>query len=285
MLLSNDLIQHVNAFTRVTNLTNTIIDHVVSNINDIKTIVSHFQISDHQIIFTLWGERAKNRPGKSDEMNKIIKKLHYKNTVTNLRNFNWNYWSEKTKDLDVNATFNSFQEAIQSSMQYESKKARKMTPIQPWMTQKILQQRLQLEKLRKKFLKKKTETNEASYKTSKKSYKSALKTAKNEFYTSQLQKAAKDGKKTWQIINQVLKRHKKSEKHDKIIHNDKEITDNQEIANTFSTFYKTAAVNKISELNSEMKFERFLNDEDKRNNTFRLRPVSLAETLGILEVS
>ena len=113
-LLSNDLIQHVNAFTRVKNLTNTIIDHVISNINDIKTIVSHFPISDHQIIFTLWGEHAKNRPGKSGEMNKIIKKLHYKNTVTNLRNFNWNYWSEKTKNLDVNATFNSFQEAIKS---------------------------------------------------------------------------------------------------------------------------------------------------------------------------
>ena len=80
------------------------------------------------------------------------------------------------------------------------------------MTQKILQQRLQLEKLRKRFLKKKTESNEASYKTYKKSYKSALKTAKNEYYTSQLQKAAKDGKKTWQIINQVLERHKKIRK-------------------------------------------------------------------------
>ena len=172
------------------------------------------------------------------------------NTLSNLRNFNWNDWTEKTKGLDVNTTFNLFQGAIQSSLQYESKKARKMTPIQPWMTQKILQQRLELEKLRKRFFKKKTERNEASYKTSKRNYKWALKKAKNEYYTSQLQIAAKDSKKTWQIINQVLNRHKISEKNEKIIHNGKELTDNAEIADTFSTFYKTAAVNKISELNS-----------------------------------
>ena len=61
LLLSNDLIQHVHAPSRLTYKSSTIIDHVVSNLKDIRTIVSHYQISDHQIVFALWGEGTKNK--------------------------------------------------------------------------------------------------------------------------------------------------------------------------------------------------------------------------------
>ena len=54
-----NLIQKVNAYTRVTSKTATTIDHTVTNIINLKTLVTHFMISDHLGVISCWGNKKK----------------------------------------------------------------------------------------------------------------------------------------------------------------------------------------------------------------------------------
>ena len=135
-----------------------------------------------------------------------------------------------------------------------------------------------MEKLRKKFIKKRSEKNEHEYRKFKKEYKKILKNAKNEYFINKLKIAENDPKKTWKVINEALQRKPKGENHQKIIHDDKKITDSAEIADILSQYYKFTAIDKIKKLKSEMNFEKFLSDEDKRTNKFKLEPLSIEKT-------
>ena len=52
-LMEHNLFQKTGAFTRITAKTKSTLDHVVTNINDLKTLVSHFCIADHQAVVAL----------------------------------------------------------------------------------------------------------------------------------------------------------------------------------------------------------------------------------------
>ena len=151
LLLSYNLIQYVKAFTRITATSETLIDHVSSNINTIDTTVCHQTIADHQLILTTWGkiESSKHEQENKDMKKQQQKHLHYKDTIIKLQNYDWENWLINTKSLDLNATYNSFNEIIQSSLVYETNKPKKQIPRQPWMTQEILSKKFDVDKLRK----------------------------------------------------------------------------------------------------------------------------------------
>ena len=146
------------------------------------------------------------------------------------------------------------------------------------MTKTLLIQRLEVAKVRIKFYRNRNEDNEKQYKTINKQYRSELKAAKNKYYADKLKRAGKDSSMAWRIIREALNRKSKSDLHESISHNNRQITDKLEIANTFTTHYKNAAVDKIKALNSDMKFEQFLSEKDKMTNTFKLNSISRMET-------
>ena len=116
---------------------------------------------------------------------------------------------------------------------------------------------------RKKFLKKPNENNEIQYKRSKKEYNNDIKKAKNAYYGDELFRAQKDSKKLWSIINSLIQNRTKSDPIKSIKFDDKILTDNKEIAEVFSNYYKYAAIKKVNEIKSEVNFEHFLNEKDK----------------------
>ena len=136
----------------------------------------------------------------------------------------------------------------------------------------------ELDKLRKKFLKKRTKECEIAYRNKKKSYKKAILTAKNEYYLKRLQAAAKDSKKTWTLINEILQRKSKNEVFSSIFHEGNELTDSKEITEVMAHYYKYAAVKRIDELKSNMNFEQFLNPKEERENKFKLKEISIEDT-------
>ena len=55
-LLTNfGLNQYVKYFTRITAKSSSLIDHILSNMIDLETIVTHDMCADHQTILSLWG--------------------------------------------------------------------------------------------------------------------------------------------------------------------------------------------------------------------------------------
>lgn len=92
--------------------------------------MTHQNLADHQLILTTWGEKESsqheqvNQNGKKQQQ----KHLHYKNTIINLQNYDWKNWLKDTKTLELNATYDSFNKIMQSSLVYETNKPKKQIP-------------------------------------------------------------------------------------------------------------------------------------------------------------
>ena len=81
----------------------------------------------------------------------------------------------------------------------------------------------------------------------------------------------------------MIQNRTKSEPIKSIKFEDKILTDNKEIAEVFSNYYKYAAFKKVNEIKSEVNFEHFLNEKDKRVNTFHLKEIDLNEVLDVIK--
>ena len=80
----------------------------------------------------------------------------------------------------------------------------------------------------------------------------------------------------FKILMETEKYHVISESINSITHNDKILDDAFRIAEMFCHFHKYAAFNKTKDIKSDVSFETFLSEKDKRTNTFHLNPVELS---------
>lgn len=284
-LLSLNLIQYVKAFTRITSNTATIIDHIASNIRSLESMVIHSAISDHQTVIASWGSKPSKTKTHFKEEAKDQKRIHYKNTAINLGKVDWKSWSIQTKNFDSNKTYDSFHSIIQASIEYEPTKPKKLIPIQPWMNQDLLQEKIKVDKAWKRFLHIRNKNNEMTYKNLLKTYKKKTYETKNQYFQQELRKASKDGKKTWNLINLILGRKSKSKTKSKITFENRVIEDNLETAEILSTHYKFAAVNKIKDLNTTLNFQKFLDKTEKCNNSFDLKQITREDTWRYIKLT
>ena len=285
ILLQHNLQQIVQAPTRITASSCTLIDHVVSNLKDIESFSTHHCPADHQLILSVWGKKSNKADSNDESGNKVKKRqIHYENTNKNIFKVNWSEWVETNKGKSTNEAYKAFHETIQSCLSFDERKSnKKTTPILPYITTEILKEKRALDIKRKKFLKKNTAHNEKIYRDLKKSYNMNLKNAKNKYYGDKLSKNAKNSKEMWKIINDVLNRKTKSEKIDKINLNGVELTDEKVIADTFSNYFKNAAVDKIRQIKQENNYEDFMNENDKRQNSFKLKEMKKEDVWFLLK--
>ena len=285
LLLQNNLEQKVQAPTRITASSCTLIDHVVSNLKNIESLSTHHCPADHQLILSVWGKKSiscSNDEGKIDNSKK--RQIHYEKTNTNIFKVNWNKWVEINKEKSTNEVYESFHETIQQCLSFDVRKSnRKTVPILPWVTTEILKEKRALDIKRKVFLKKRSAHSEKIYRDLKKAYNMNLKNAKNKYYGDKLSKNAKNSKELWKIVNDVLNRKSKAEKINKINSDGVELSDEKEIADTFSKYFKHAAADKINKIKHENNFEDFLNKDDKRQNKFKLKEMKKEDIWFLLK--
>ena len=278
--------QHITAYTRITNKTNSTIDHIISNIKTISCLTTHHALADHQSIITSWGAKTTTNNNETPRENET-KRVHYKKSAYNIQKVNWNNWNQINKKSDLNKLYDSFHNTILNCIVYENCKRKKNEPKMPYITKTILDQGKTVKKARKKFIKKRTETNENEYKALKREYNKTLRKAKNDYYQNELKKAGKDSKKVWVCINKLIGRNTIKEPSNEIIHDKKTITNNDEVANIFCEFFRTAAINKIndSQKNQENKydFNTFLDPNDKQTNTLTFKNINKEETWRIIK--
>ena len=187
----------------------------------------------HQTILSIFGEKDKGKQNSSNNVS-TGDRVHIDKTIEKLKKVDWKLWDEQTKNLDIDNTYDSFQNIIKNSQKYQKVKSCKIKPLKNWMTKNLLMQRLEVAKARKKFYNSRTEANENLYKSMNKEYKKEVIKAKWVYYTNRLAKAGKDSRLIWTIINEVLNRKSKDETHKSIMYNNIEITNKLIIANCFS---------------------------------------------------
>lgn len=286
-LMEHNMFQKTAAFTRVTAKTKSILDHVITNIIDLKTIVSHFCVADHQAVLACWGVKT-NKTVKCVNTNKnntnteqITKNsINYHKTVEKIRKTDWVKWEIEYANCNVEVMYSSFENIIKKCIVIDDKKTKKQKKLKsdkPFITKEILEQKSKVEKARKNFLKKNNEVNEIEFKSLKKEYDKALRTARNEYYGLKLTRAGKNSKLIWCTINEILKRQKNNDPISKIIHNNSEITNSDEISETLSNYYKNAAIERIVKIKSNIPFTDFLDPNEKMKD-FKLEKVTKMDT-------
>ena len=234
---------------------------------------------------SVWGKKINKCSNDEDGEIKVKKRrIHYEKTNDNIFKVNWNEWTEINKEKSTNEAYKSFHEIIQSCLSFDERKSNKKNqPVLPWVTTNILKDKRALDIKRKRFLKNSSAHNEKIYRDLKKAYNMNLKNAKNKYYGDKLSKNAKNSKEMWKIINDVLNRKTKVDKINEINYNGVELTDEKVIADTFSTYFKNAAADKIKQIKHESNFEDFLNKNDQRQNKFRLKEMKKEDIWFLLK--
>ena len=278
--------QHITAYTRITNKTNSTIDHVISNLEKISCLTTHHTLADHQSIITSWGVKTKTNTTELPKENDT-KRVHYKKSAKQIQKVDWRNWTQINKKSDLNTLYDSFHNIIQNCIVYETTKRKKNEPKMPYITKTILEHGKKVKNARKKFIKKPTETHENKYKVLKRKYNKTLRKAKNDYHKNELKMAGKDSKKVWKCINKLIGQTNKKDSTTEIIHENRPVSNNEEVANIFCEFFRTAAINKIndSQKNQENKydFNTFLDPKDKQSNTFTLKNISKENTWKIIK--
>ena len=96
------------------------------------------------------------------------KRVHYKKSAYEIQKVDWRKWTQINKNKDLNELYDSFHNTIQNCIRHENSKRKKNEPKMPYITKAILEQGKSVKKVRKKFIKKPTESNENEYKVQKK---------------------------------------------------------------------------------------------------------------------
>ena len=125
----------------------------------------------------------------------------------------------------------------------------------PWISKECIKMGRNLIRLKKKFIKINTPYNEFCYKKAKREYQKVIRREKNYYYKNKLENCRGDSLKTWQIINELLNRSKKtaSGANDAIKSNSKILTSEKEISEYMNNYYKNIA----KEIELKIKKSRF----------------------------
>ncbi len=278
-LQSLQLTQHITTPTRITNSSESLIDHLITNpkITPICKVLSD-QIADHQITIAVF------KKSKSIEKPNIIEK-----TITNtndltaqLNNHNWNKWIETNKNTNSDQLTSNFTKVINSmyDANTESKKfTRNLTPKNKWISHSSLTLRIKLKKLRKKFLSTRKPQHETNYKIAKKLYDKSIRNDKKSYYNAELKKCNGDSKRIWEIINEVTGR--KSKQSLTIPKN----SNLQNTANDLNIFFRDIAINIQNSIPPPVRdFKHYLNLSKKNtsNNNFSLSPITAKEIDSVI---
>ena len=105
-LLDHRLNQYVNYYTRLTSESVSLIDHVISNINDLETLVTHEMCADHQTVIGIWGMKERQTK-KLKVLKESRERIHIDKTIENLQKINWLDWNQRTANLDIDDTYDS----------------------------------------------------------------------------------------------------------------------------------------------------------------------------------
>lgn len=277
--------QIVSSATRVTSHSSTCIDHIITNISDMGSIVTDFCPADHQAVLATW---VKKVPKKEKKIKKNLAKtttVDIDKSAENIKLIDWTDFSDLCSDPNISIhNLYSYLESLISKciVMKEHKYVSKIK--NPWMTIELLTERNQVHSLRSRFLKSKTPYLEDRFRVAKANYNEHLKHEKNKYYKNLLVRAGTSGKKIWKVINEVLDRKKfKNEFTEKIVYQNNELTNEKTISDGFNLHFKNVAFDIAKSIKPKKHFLEFLNHTSDTVNEFSFKKVTENDILEIIK--
>ena len=291
MLNSNAFQQVIDIPTRVTDSSNTIIDHVITNIFGDEVIPGVLQepLTDHYPTFIILNQ-LKTKTACTIRYTRSLKNFEpekYKNDLQQ----SLNEWYLAIPYLDENnfeETFCGFIECIKTTIDNHAplvKLSRRQKRLQakPWITTGILNSIKTKQKLHKSHYLSNISAKKSFYKR----YTNILTRVKNLskkiHYDDCLSSSKKDPRKTWKILGELLASGKSFDQPTCINHNNNEIYDPNQISTIFNNYFGNIGRNLAENFdNCNDNFRSFLFKDKRIANSIVLLSPSTNEILNEL---
>ncbi|XP_072041239.1 uncharacterized protein [Amphiura filiformis] len=241
VITSYSLYPSITKPTRITRKSATLIDNFFTNnyANQTSGIILT-DISDHLPIFV-----STNLSVYGKDTNDVvieIRDMSVQNIDTLKDNLRKVDWANVCENHDANTSYNKFidkfkevfDECIPKKVVKKSRTKNRM-PRAPWITYSLLKCIRRKNKLFKKQIQKPTDANVQRYKMYRNRLNSLLRRAKQNYFSSQLNKERFNMRNTWKILNSVLRCPKKTSCQ-KFVSNNETYTDPPKVANKFNEF-------------------------------------------------
>ena len=239
-VLSAGYLQCINKATRMQNDASTLLDHILTSCRQtsFRTGTIIHDLSDHFPTFILTPEKNQ----KNGEKTKTYRSFSDDNLLNFKRMVNAANWDNVYSSNDVNLAYDAFWSTYIElfNLNFPLKKMRfnkNIHGIKPFMTKGLLKSRETKKNLYMATLTDRSPPTLQRYKNYKNLYFKTLRAMKKLHYSNKFEENAKNSKKTWDTINEVQGRPKKSESVDKININGALETDPLKIATEFNSFF------------------------------------------------
>ena len=271
ILTSNLFIPHITLPTRITSDSQTLIDNIFSNDPDFAQGVSGnftFSISDHLAQFLIMPRPDNRLPRKQNIKKRDLKNYNKTSLVADVINVNW----QETLDIekgDINHSFDSFDKKVNEILDKHvpfKKLNKKQLRLQskPWITPGIIKSIKRRDKLLKKYIKIvdviHKEQVHKEYKQLRNRIVAIIRKSKKHYFQNYFIKNAKDIKKTWTGIKNIIniKTTSKGQPISMLIDNDL-TTDPNRYAEGFNSYFSSIAKKlQVSSSFGRTNFEKYL---------------------------
>lgn len=240
LMATHGFLSYINKPTRVTHSSSTCIDHffIKSNVHNSQINISpkilQTDITDHYAI-TLNISHKQVRP-YIDKLN-VSKKIDYEILIDITKKF---CWDALYRIDDPNVAYNYFIDNLSHFIEISSKEIKvknKHRKLKPWITTALITSIKKRDKLR---MISKTNKHNVAIQREYKQYRNILnqliKTTKSDYYSKKLNEYKGNTRKTWQILNESMNKHK-IRKQIVINNNGNIVSESRQLANLFCEYY------------------------------------------------
>ena len=241
ILISHSFLPLITLPSRITQTSATLIDNIFSNkqTNSFESGLIYSSISDHLPVFYLNVSTQRSKP-KADIKKRNMSKANIELFKEKLVQKDW---LPNLNDFNPESAFSKFSAEIESN--FENcfpfkifKQDRRKTPLNEWMNRDLLELRKNKEKLFKCKIKDRTEDSKNKFNDSCRVYKAAVREAKRNYYSNKFNEYSKDMKKTWETINTLIKKGKKTHSIPSLFRDsNRDYSTFSEIAEGFNSFF------------------------------------------------
>lgn len=243
LLYSHSMIPAISKPTRITHNTATLIDNIYVSAKKIKSINSGIiltDLSDHFPVFTFIDHKEQNKKRKLYVKHRVLNNAALDGIKNDMQDLEW----QTLSSCNTNEAYTYFTQTLQNIIDKHAPEKtinipRKQIKREPWITKGILKSSQTVQKLFKKQLHKPKEHNaHLKYIAYRNLFNKVKRAAKQVYYSTCLEQSKGNIKQTWKTLNTLLgKTNDKGSIVDKLIINDRTVTEHKEIAQEFCSYF------------------------------------------------
>ena len=275
--------------TRVTTKSSTLIDNIFTNILDDKITpgILYNDITDHFPVFQILNNddniNSINKTTKTDmyRTTRKIDKINISSLGIELSQTNWDDVINITSaDESYNKFITKFSTLYDKHLPKMNKKINKRKETKPWITAGIIKSINTRNKLYKSYLNNPNDTNKAKYIVYRNKLTHIIRNSRKNYYSNKFNLYKNNIKNTWQTINNILGKTKKTADPTYFVNDSNKITDPKLIATNFNKFFAEIGPNLANQIHSPSSYHEFLKTPFHKSIFFN--PTSPKEILDII---